>query len=241
MTQNAGQEESLSLKLNYRVARGGAWGDYDFWIAVIAGVVSNCIFALSVLAIRPLAKKIWEVLKSSRAEKDKFESARFSLLVEGKEGSCLLLELMRSATFRRGEPFAEKEIYDAIVSAVTEFNRIINNAPPEPFFLLASLYNSDARIEKFSLRTFTRAESNAYIESLTLDAESGKAITVMFDNAREAATQASESAKMTEPEAQKLLARIMDTLVREQAAVGGPLSRFCCGRFAAGFPAVGLV
>jgi hypothetical protein len=86
---------------------------------------------------------------------------------------------MRGATFRGGKTFTEEEIHDAVVSAVTEFNRIFGTSS-ESFLVIAELHNSSGYAEKLSVRKDDGSNWVELIQAQARDAESAERFTIYF-------------------------------------------------------------
>lgn len=166
-------DTTLELRTSYRVGKGGAWGSYDFWMSVASSLVAAYLFLATNKSIAYLAKRIYQTLKSSRAEKIETESARFDLLIPFDDESLAVLRVMRSAKFRSKEPILESDISSALTIVINRLRTQTRKGHNGPNVVVGELNNMSDGIQ-LSIHRVEGLESAPALQRQLEEAKRGK-------------------------------------------------------------------
>ncbi|HBS87596.1 MAG: hypothetical protein A2W91_15140 [Bacteroidetes bacterium GWF2_38_335] len=147
ISNQGSQDLILELKVQYRVGHGGLWGSHDFWNGVLESITAGFIFLPFSILANLISNKIYEILKSSKSEKDEYQSCRFDLLILAKKKSWIIVRVMRSAKFKTKRNIEEKDISETILTAINRFNELSQESSCENFVVIAELTNHSDEIK----------------------------------------------------------------------------------------------
>ena len=162
----------LELRTHYRVGRGGAWGNYDFWIGIIGNIAVAYLVILFNKLGSYLAKKIRSTLNSSKAENVDTESARYDLLLSFDNGSLAVLRVMQEAKFRSQEPIVESDISSALTIVVNRI-RTRGGKDKKPVIVVGELFNRSDGIQ-LSVHKVESLEAAPALQQQVYEAKRGK-------------------------------------------------------------------